>query len=120
VSAAITSGLLRDPVTRLPVPAVTAWSGEMSDPARLVVRPDRSGIAYADERPDDRAHGVLWDRVRHAPGEGKARLGLLHPERQRRAALELLCQVCYGPASRTPTARCSSCRRNPGPRPPTA
>jgi hypothetical protein len=35
------------------------------------------------------------------PGEGRPDFGALHPVRQRQAMLELLCQVCGGPASRT-------------------
>jgi hypothetical protein len=35
------------------------------------VRPDRTRIAYADERPDDRAHGALWNRT----GMSEIRIG---------------------------------------------
>lgn len=93
----------RDPATGLPVPWVTAWSEETRDPtADLIVRPDRTGVAYSHERPDDRAHEVLWDRVVVAPGRGEPHFRLLHSGRQRRAMLDLLCQHCGRPASRTP------------------
>jgi hypothetical protein len=86
----------------LPVPYAAAWSAETSALRTLTASPDHTGLAYQDETPADRdRHGVLWARLRHAPGEGRPRYRALHSERQRRAMYERLCQVCGGPAGRT-------------------
>ncbi|RKN46841.1 hypothetical protein D7294_01080 [Streptomyces hoynatensis] len=67
----------------------------------LTVRADGRGLAYRDETPGDRdRHGVLWARVRPQPGSGRPDFRTMHPTRQRRAMLELLCQVCGRPADR--------------------
>lgn len=82
-------------------PFVTAWSEEIEPTAPMVVVPGR-GIAYADENVSDRdRRGVLWLRCLSRPGEGRPQFGKVHPLRQRRAMLRLLCQVCGGPADRT-------------------
>ncbi|MGK5533712.1 hypothetical protein [Streptomyces sp. URMC 129] len=88
---------------KLPVPFAAAWSEEKPTVRRsLTVRPDGTGLAYVDETPADRdAHGVLWARLRNAPGEGRPDFRKLHSQRQRHAMLRKLCQVCGGPASRT-------------------
>jgi hypothetical protein len=79
-----------------PVPHVAMWSRERSR-ATLISTPE--GIGYADETSADRdAHGVLWERAPSRPGEGEADYRMMHPLRQRTAMLELLCQVCAGPA----------------------
>ncbi|MFD9815673.1 hypothetical protein [Streptomyces sp. NPDC059080] len=87
---------------KVPVPYITAWSGERVAVRSLTVRADGAGLAYRDEVAGDRdAHGVLWSRIGEAPGEGRPRFRVVHPVRQRRALLEGLCQVCGGPAGRT-------------------
>ncbi|WP_328915421.1 MULTISPECIES: hypothetical protein [unclassified Streptomyces] len=87
----------------LPVPYAAAWSGEKATVGgALTVRPDGSGLAYRDETPADRdRNGVLWARLRHAPGQGRPNYPAMHSHRQRHAMLNLLCQVCGGPADRT-------------------
>jgi hypothetical protein len=78
----------------LTVPYVTCWSGEKL----LRVPPLRrtpDGLAFQDESPYDRdPHGVLRLRMNIARGRGKPQLGDMHALRQRRAMLDLLCQVC--------------------------
>jgi hypothetical protein len=82
-------------------PYITAWSEEVDPPVTVVELPGR-GIAYADESVTDRdSQGVLWFRTVHRPGAGRPEFGRVHPARQRRAMLRLLCGVCGGPASRT-------------------
>ncbi|MFJ6212156.1 hypothetical protein ACIQGZ_02290 [Streptomyces sp. NPDC092296] len=44
---------------------------------------------------------MLWERLSQAVGAGRPVYRVMHPDRQRRAMLELLCQICGGPASRT-------------------
>ena len=82
-------------------PYVTAWSEEKDPPYTLVERPG-GGIAYMDETFADRdRHGVLWFRTPFRLGQGRPEFGRVHPLRQRRTMLRLLCQVCAGPADRT-------------------
>jgi hypothetical protein len=86
----------------LPVPYAAAWTGETGTARALTVRRDGTGLCYRDEKPQDRdQHGVLWARMRQAPGDGRPKFGGMHPVRQWRAMRALLCQVCGGPASRT-------------------
>ncbi|PQM19525.1 hypothetical protein [Streptomyces xinghaiensis] len=85
------------------VPYVVWWDQELPPSlADICLRRDRPGIAYGDERPQDRCRGVLWARMSGKRGDGKAVFPALHPGRQRAAMWHLLCQVCNGPASRTP------------------
>lgn len=89
--------------TRRPqvVPYITQWSGERKPFPNMVVR--RGRLAFADERPYDRdSYGVLWTRTPSQPGKGKPQFGNVHALRQRNAMERLLCQVCGGPADRTP------------------
>ncbi|MEE1938416.1 hypothetical protein V1L54_03135 [Streptomyces sp. TRM 70361] len=82
------------------VPYVVAWSGERCVSPDVVATP--YGLAYVGEVPQDRdRHGVLWSRTEQAPGRGRPEFGRIHPARQRRAMLRLLCQICARPASRT-------------------
>lgn len=82
-------------------PYVTAWSTERSLPVNVITAPG-VGIAYADETLTDRDRdGVLWCRTAISPGHGRPDFGRVHPQRQRRAMLRLLCQVCGGPADQT-------------------
>ncbi|MFJ6216738.1 hypothetical protein ACIQGZ_25920 [Streptomyces sp. NPDC092296] len=85
------------------VPHVTTWSGEKPVRLReLTVRPDGKGLGYRHEQPGDRdAHGVLWVRLGGEPGTGRPTYRVMHSERQRRTMLDLRCQICAGPASRT-------------------
>jgi hypothetical protein len=88
---------------RIVAPYVTAKDAEQDLRCSLVVRPDGRGIGYTNELPGDRDdQGVLWRKVVERPGKGKPEFGRVHPARQRRAMSELLCQVCAGPADRTP------------------
>lgn len=83
------------------VPYATAWSTEQDPPTSLITIPG-VGIAYADETLADRdRNGVLWFRTSYSPGQGRPNFGRVHPHRQRRAMLRLLCQVCGGPADQT-------------------
>ncbi|AUH40472.1 hypothetical protein [Streptomyces sp. CMB-StM0423] len=85
-------------VARPPVPYVARWTGEdrLSEP--LVIHNFRR-IAYAYEHDLDRdSMGVLWARRPLRRGVGRPQLGHIHPQRQRRAMLRLLCQVCAVPA----------------------
>jgi len=82
-------------------PYVTAWSAEKDPPYVVIERPG-GGIAYLDETFADRdRNGVLWFRTPFRPGQGRPEFGRVHPMRQRRTMLRLLCQVCAGPADRT-------------------
>ncbi|MFJ5992959.1 hypothetical protein [Lentzea sp. NPDC092896] len=88
---------------RIVAPYVTASTAEQDLQCSLVVRPGGLGIGFANELPGDRDHlGVLWQKVAERPKEGKPEFARVHPARQRRAMSELLCQVCAGPADRTP------------------
>lgn len=85
-----------------PVPYVVRWSGEREGVLPVVVRRDRSGIGYADERSFDRdERGVLWSRTPSQPGRGRAEFGKAHSLRQRLCMAGLRCQICGGPADRT-------------------
>ena len=89
------------PGRSLIAPYVTAWSGEKDPPYAVVERPG-GGIAYLDESFTDRdRNGVLWFRTPFQQGQGRPEFGRVHPLRQRRTMLRLLCQVCAGPADRT-------------------
>lgn len=85
---------------RIVVPYVAAWSEEQDAPFVLVER--YGGITYQDETAADRDNrGVLWFRTPFRRGHGRPEFGRVHPLRQRRAMLRLLCQVCAGPADQT-------------------
>jgi len=85
----------------LPVPYVAPWSGERPAVRTLTVRADGMGLAYTDQRRDDRdGYGVLWARSGEAPGQGRPNYRAQHGRRQRVAMLHRLCQVCGGPADR--------------------
>ena len=85
---------------RIVAPYITAWSGEQAEPVEVVER--AGGIGYLDEALADRDRfGVLWSRMPLRSGEGRPDFGRVHPLRQRRTMLRLLCQVCAGPADQT-------------------
>lgn len=84
----------------VPVPHIARWSGETERPSKLMIRRDRRGIAYTDERTYDRAHGVLWTRTPSQPGRGKPEFGAVHSLRQRLCMTGLRCQICGAPADR--------------------
>ncbi|MFI8194381.1 hypothetical protein ACIF8T_37615 [Streptomyces sp. NPDC085946] len=91
---------MKTPTRPETAPFITAWSGEQPQ-QRTVVYAGRGGIAFADERPEDRdQYGVLWNGRAMAPGTGHPLYGDVHPLRQRHAMQHLLCQVCGGPADR--------------------
>ena len=79
------------------VPYITAYENEKLLQPRIVRRRDAAGIAYADETPYDRdLYGVLWERVSmpSKANRGEPRFMEVNPFRQRRAMLDMLCQVC--------------------------
>ncbi|MER6530652.1 hypothetical protein [Streptomyces sp. NPDC001508] len=79
------------------VPYIAGWSEERLLNRPLVRRCMAPGIAYADETPYDRdSFGVLWARYALRPKQrrGSPRLREVHPYRQRRAMLNMMCQVC--------------------------
>lgn len=83
------------------VPYIGSWTGEEIRPTTIICRPG-GGIGYADETILDRDEwGVLWARMAGRIGVGKPLFTELHPVRQRRAMLRLLCQVCAMPADRS-------------------
>jgi hypothetical protein len=83
------------------VPYVASWAGENTHDTAVVNRPG-GGIAYCDETSVDRDEwGVLWVRTDSRIGVGRPLFKALHPLRQRRAMLRLLCQVCAKPAACT-------------------
>lgn len=85
------------------VPFIVRWSGERNAPMPMVLRKGGRGIGYADERSFDRdGEGVLWARVPSEPGKGQPEFGKVHTLRQRLCMAELRCQICGGPADRTP------------------
>ena len=85
----------------VPVPYVVRWSSERVSARGVTVRADGSGLSYEDERPADRdAHGVLWAREPHTPGEGRPNYRSMHSSRQRSVVRTLSCQVCGGRADR--------------------
>ncbi|MEW1546919.1 hypothetical protein [Streptomyces tsukubensis] len=83
----------------LPVPYVTRWEHETAIRPKLTVQPGLAHrLAFADETPYDRdSFDVLWLRVAIRPGEGRALFKDVHALRQRRAMLDLMCQICGVP-----------------------
>ncbi|MCF3960590.1 hypothetical protein [Streptomyces fuscigenes] len=82
------------------VPYITQRSEERLLPYQLIRRPVWPGIAYPDETPYDRdSFGTLWLRARLLPKSrrGEPDLRRVHAYRQRRAMLDMLCQVCARP-----------------------
>lgn len=85
------------------VPYVGQWSGEQVCVSDKLIRRPAGGIGYSDETLVDRDEwNLLWPRVSTRIGAGRPLFTDLHPHRQRRAMLRLLCQVCAKPADRTP------------------
>lgn len=83
------------------VPYIASWTGEKTTPA-TVIRLSTGRIGYVDEMVPDRDRwGVLWMRSVSRIGAGRPLFATLHPWRQRRAMLRLLCQVCAQPADQT-------------------
>jgi hypothetical protein len=83
------------------VPYIGSWTGEETAQPQIIRR-RRGGIAFADEMLLDRDEwGVLWIRSTARIGVGRPLFKRLHPRRQRRAVLDLLCQVCAKPADHT-------------------
>ncbi|MFD4320463.1 hypothetical protein [Streptomyces sp. NPDC058548] len=83
----------------VPVPAVTGWSVEREMTPAVV--PRGFGIGFADPMLDARARDpwkVLWRMWTLGRGKGEPEFAAVHPLRQRRAALHMLCQVCDQPA----------------------
>ncbi|MFC1415441.1 hypothetical protein [Streptacidiphilus cavernicola] len=86
---------------KITIPRMAAWSSEQQDDTQL--RVTRDGLTYADgEQPEDRCdQGFLWPRTGTSPGVGTVQFDRPHPYRQRQAMAELLCQVCFSPATRS-------------------
>ena len=89
----------------IPVPYITAWSGEErpldeSDKAVLRTGPRVAPrLVYFDELPADRdRHGILWRRVTSAPGQGRPLFASVHALRHRRVMSRGQCQICTAPA----------------------
>ncbi|MFJ2604728.1 hypothetical protein ACIO13_07005 [Streptomyces sp. NPDC087425] len=83
----------------VPVPFLTAWSGEDPPPQALTVRHGRqvSGLGFRDEDPAvDRQLNVLWMRMPAVPGVGEPRWDTVHALRQRQTMTRSRCQVCGG------------------------
>ncbi|MEX2985696.1 hypothetical protein [Streptomyces sp. C36] len=81
------------------VPYIATWSEEQPIRAVIIANPRQPGIAFVNENPQDRdTFGVLWGTNSIGWGKGSPQLGHVHPQRQRRAMNNLLCQVCAGPA----------------------
>ncbi len=99
-------GMLRDPVSALPVPWAAIWSGESATSPEPFARPREllvagAGLTTLDmdaiadqvaEHWSDAPQNVLTVECR--PGAGTPRFTELHPERQRTAILEGRCSVC--------------------------
>ncbi|MFF8387759.1 hypothetical protein ACF053_29535 [Streptomyces kanasensis] len=84
------------------VPYITAWSKEQLLPVPpLLRRPGPGGgvaLGFQAESSYDRdTHGALRMRMAIARGKGVPHLARVHALRQRRAMLDLLCQVCTRP-----------------------
>jgi hypothetical protein len=93
--------MIETPSRPIIAPHIIAWTAEQDLPSRLVSIPG-IGIGYTDETTADRdRNGILWCRTAYNPGEGQPDFGRVHPDRQRRAMMRLLCQVCAGPADKT-------------------
>ncbi|RMB83278.1 hypothetical protein CTZ28_25040 [Streptomyces shenzhenensis] len=79
------------------VPYIAGWSEERLLSCPITRRRGFPGIAYADETPYDRdSFGVLWVRyvLRPKQRRGNPVFRNVHPYRQRRAMLNMMCQVC--------------------------
>lgn len=88
----------------VPVPFITLGAAETLIDVEVVRNSHGVGIAFADESAHDRdSRGVLWDRRLTLPVDRRGRPDFsgVHPVRQRRVMLRLLCQVCGGPSDRT-------------------
>ncbi|MEU9603653.1 hypothetical protein [Streptomyces sp. NPDC048057] len=83
----------------LPVPYITRWEHERTIFPDLINTPGRvTRLGFADESMYDRdSHDVLWLRQTLQPGKGRAVFEDVHALRQRRAVLDLLCQICGVP-----------------------
>jgi hypothetical protein len=76
------------------VPWVAQWTDELGkDPIQRWQYGTSTGIAYADEKPEDRELGVLWMRTDTSRG-GTPQFAQLNVWRQRRCMIDGLCQVC--------------------------
>ncbi|MFD0343995.1 hypothetical protein ACFVH0_35915 [Streptomyces sp. NPDC127117] len=105
-------------MTRPPVPYVVMWDSEQGVPERelTVDMKHQPRLAYrGDPRPSDRdGSGVLWARVSSSPGIGRPLYDCMHPSRQYETMFGLRCQVCRGPASKTPAGWLFLDWRKPG------
>ncbi|PKV88193.1 hypothetical protein [Streptomyces sp. TLI_146] len=83
----------------LTVPWITTWSPEKMTIPPVTLRRDARGshLGYEQETLYDRdTNGVLWVRQGLARGKGDPDFPAVHALRQRRAMLDMLCQVCGG------------------------
>lgn len=89
----------------LPVPYIAAWNAENDTTPRPVLRTVHGvlRIGYEAETPFDRDDtGTLWARQALAQGRTTPHFETVHLLRQRRAMLDLLCQVCGTSTPDTP------------------
>lgn len=81
------------------LPYIGSWDRELINTPAIVQ--DGSGIAFRDEREEHRdPEGVLWASRSSHWGHGAPQPGIVHPQRQRHAMRDRLCQSCAEPADR--------------------
>lgn len=83
----------------MPVPLIARWTTERDVTPLVVAR--GFGIGFRDDYDDDASRDrwhVLWGRRTINQGVGEPVLSGVHPARQRRAMLDMLCQFCFLPA----------------------
>lgn len=82
-----------------PVPWAALRAGEHPDPHGAIAV-TATGVRFSDEKPSDRAFGVLWMRWT-STGRGAPKFAHLHPIRQRNAInpARPRCHVCGQPAA---------------------
>ncbi|RBQ21445.1 hypothetical protein DP939_01645 [Spongiactinospora rosea] len=86
-----------------PVPYLTRWTGETAVGGEP--RHTRGGLlAYPIPEPEDWAYGVLWRRLRQAPGVGRPEFRAVHTGRQLACLRDGRCQIC-GDLARTADRR---------------
>ncbi|MCN9241884.1 hypothetical protein NGF19_13965 [Streptomyces sp. RY43-2] len=84
------------------VPYIAGYSREEVVTPQLIKAPFRGRLGFEDETDHDRdSFGVPWVRPTILPKarRGSPRLKTIHPYRQRRCMLDLLCQICRRPTS---------------------
>ncbi|MFI8294086.1 hypothetical protein ACIGBL_33650 [Streptomyces sp. NPDC085614] len=83
----------------VPVPYIVPWTGEQDITPTVV--PRGFGIGFLDDDLNVQyrdTYGALWTQRALGRGRGEPLFQNVHPLRQRRAMLHMLCQVCGQPA----------------------